>query len=430
MDVISENVVEVQSRLDVNDFEFSEKFDENGVKDNSPPKVINESGKRVDKKTDSQKIFVDENGVYHYVVPHCSHCKSTNVTKHDTNWTPIYYNGGKKEYVKVKKYKCKSCGKGSQVEFPDEYKKNSGLPANLDEKIVKLNSLHWISLNDKRKIIELLTGITISHEYIRKAQIITEELFWIDKTIVNPNYINYDVQWIPTDEGWSYFHMAVDTKSKKIIAVELTKNEEIETTKAFFKKVFQVYPKVIVSDFKQGYRELFKDDMGIEHQGCLIHFRKSLNRKIRKELNKIKNRIQGTILIENPEITDSALENKLDEIMEPIREEYWSCKKDVMKSFDFEEFDESSCYIQDLRSKAKNFPKAMCKYLKDYFFNIYRNLILYKHPDFKGKIPSNNNLSESKIGWCASKYEKRKYRTDLGFFNHVVSRIINCGNRV
>ena len=174
--------------------------------------------------------------------------------------------------------------------------------------------MHWISLNDKRKIIELLTGIIINHEYIRKAQIITEELFWIDKTIVNPNYINYDVQWIPTDEGWSYFNMAVDTKSKKIIVVELTKNEEIETTKAFFKKVFQVYPKVIVSVFKQGYRELFKDDMGIEHQGCLIHFKKSLNRKIRKELNKIKNRIQGTILIKNPEITDSSLENKLDEI--------------------------------------------------------------------------------------------------------------------
>ena len=95
-DVISENVVEVQSRLDVNDFEFPEKFDENGVKDNSPPKVINESGKRVNNKIDSQKIFIDENGVYHYVVPHCSHCKSTNVTKHDTNWTPIYYNGGKK----------------------------------------------------------------------------------------------------------------------------------------------------------------------------------------------------------------------------------------------------------------------------------------------------------------------------------------------
>ena len=54
-----------------------------------------------------KKYLFDETGVYHYVVPHCSHCKSTNVTKHDTNWTPIYYNDGKKEYVKVKKYKCK-----------------------------------------------------------------------------------------------------------------------------------------------------------------------------------------------------------------------------------------------------------------------------------------------------------------------------------
>lgn len=427
-EVISKNVIDVQSRLDVNDFEFPKKSDENGVKDNSAPKVINESGKRVDKKTNSQEIFVDENGVYQYVVPHCSHCKSTNVTKHDTNLTPIYYNDGKKEHVPVKKYNCKSCGKGSQVEFPDEYKKHSGLPVDLDEKIVKLNSLHWISLNDKRKIIELLTGIRISHEYIRKAQIITEDLFWVNETIVNPDYINYDVQWIPTDEGWLYFHMAVDTKSKKIIAVELTKDEEIKTTKSFLKKVFQVYPKVILSDFKTGYRELFKDDMGMEHQGCTIHFRKSLNRKIRKELNKIKNKIQGMILIENPEITDTALNDKLDEIMEPIREEYWSYKNDVMKAFDYEEYDESSQYIQDLRTKAKNFPKAICNYLTDHFFNIYRSLILYKHPDFKGKIPSNNNLSESKIGWCASKYEKRKYRTDLGFFNHVISRIINGGN--
>lgn len=55
--------------------------------------------------------------------------------------------------------------------------------------------------------------------------------------------------------------------------------KKLKQQKLFFKKVFQVYPKVIVSDFKQGYRELFKDDMGIEHQGCLIHFKKSLNRK-------------------------------------------------------------------------------------------------------------------------------------------------------
>ena len=427
-DIMSENFSEVQSRLDVNEFIFPKKSNEKTDNDCSAPKIINESAKRVDKKTDSQEIFVDENGVYHYVIPHCSHCKSTNVTKHDTNKTPIYSQNGKKEYVDVKKYRCKSCGKGSQVEFPGEFNKYSGLPADLEEKITKINSLHWISLNDTRKIIKLLTGISISHEYVRKAQIITNELFWIDETIINPDYINYDVQWIPTDNGWSFFHMAVDNKSKKIIAVELTRDEEINTTKSFFKKIFKVYSKVIITDLKQGYRELIKDDMHIEHQGCLIHFRKALNRKIKKELNKIKNKIQGTILIEDPEISDNALENKLNEIMEPIQEKYWSYKDDVLKSFDFEEFDESSQYIQDLRTKAKNYPKAIRNYLTEYFFNIHRSLILYKHPDFKDKIPPNNNLTESKIGWCASKYEKRKYRTDLAFFNHAISRIINGGN--
>ena len=55
----------------------------------------------------------------------------------------------KKGYVAVKKYGCKSCGKGSQVEFKDEFKKNSGLPVELENMIEKLNSLHWISLRYK-----------------------------------------------------------------------------------------------------------------------------------------------------------------------------------------------------------------------------------------------------------------------------------------
>ena len=167
--------------------------------------------------------------------------------------------------------------------------------------------------------------------------------------------------------------------------------------------------------------------MEIEHQGCLIHFRKSLNRKIKSELNKIANKIQGMIIIETPDISDLALERQIEDIMEPIREQYGSYKEDVMKTFDFDDYSEASNYIQDLRKKAKNYPKAIRRYLADRFFNIYRSLILYMHWDYKDKIQSNNNLSESKIGWCASKSEKRKYRTDIGFFNHAISRIKNLG---
>ena len=33
--------------------------------------------------------------------------------------------------VTVKKYRCETCGKGSQVEFKDEFKKDSGIPVEL-----------------------------------------------------------------------------------------------------------------------------------------------------------------------------------------------------------------------------------------------------------------------------------------------------------
>lgn len=71
------------------------------------------------------------------------------------------------------------------------------------------------------------------------------------------------------------------------------------------------------------------------------------------------------ILIETPDISDSALERQIEDIMEPIREEYWSYKDDVMKTFDFDDYGEASDYIQNLRKKAKNYPKAIRKYLTD-----------------------------------------------------------------
>ena len=184
----------------------------------------------------------------------------------------------------------------------------------------------------------------------------------------------------------------------------------------------------MITDLKPGYHELIKDELNIEHQGCKIHFKKALNRKIRKELNKIKNKIQGSILFEKPEINNTQLEEEINKIMEPIKEKYWSYKDEVMKAFDIDDYKESSQYIHELRKKAEKYPKAICNYLNINFFNIYRSLILYKHWDYKGKIPSNNNLCESKIGWCASKSEKRKFRTDLGFFNHAIARIKYSGN--
>lgn len=54
--------------------------------------------------------------------------------------------------------------------------------------------------------------------------------------------------------------------------------------------------------------------------------------------------------------------------MEAIYEEYWYYKDIVMKSFDFDSFEESTEYVQSLRNEVKNWPKAICKYVTDQFF--------------------------------------------------------------
>ena len=144
-------------------------------------------------------------------------------------------------------------------------------------------------------------------------------------------------------------------------------------------------------------------------------------------LIKLRYKTKGAILNETPNISDEALYKQTEEIMKPIYKEYKSYKKTIFKAFEFESFKESSEYIQSLRKEVKQWPEAICKYVTNNFLNIYRRFILYKHDDYKGKVLDNNNLSETKIGWIASKFEKRKYRTDLGFFNHTLARIKYSG---
>ena len=112
-----------------------------------------------------------------------------------------------------------------------------------------------------------------------------------------------------------------------------------------------------------------------------------------------------------PIFSDYALDNQTEHLMEPIYEEYWSYKDKIVKVFEFDTFEESTHYIQSLRNEVKKTgQKRYVKYVTDQFLNIHRKFILYNHEDYKSKISADNNLSETKIGWGASKFEKkRKY---------------------
>ena len=53
-------------------------------------------------------------------------------------------------------------------------------------------------------------------------------------------------------------------------------------------------------------------------------------------------------------ITDYTWDSQTEKLMEHIYDEYWSYKDKIMKSFDFDTFEESSNHIQSLRNEVKN----------------------------------------------------------------------------
>ena len=50
--------------------------------------------------------------------------------------------------------------------------------------------------------------------------------------------------------------------------------------------------------------------------------------------------------------------------------------------------------ILELKTKSREYHEALRTYLDNEFFLIHFYFILYKHRDFKGKIPRINNISE------------------------------------
>ena len=123
--------------------------------------------------------------------------------------------------------------------------------------------------------------------------------------------------------------------------------------------------------------------------------------------------------------TPEELKELVDEELEDYVTEFYEYKHEIMDLFDIEEYDDAVKYIHELKSRSNEYPETLRKYMHDEFFPHYSNFILYKHKDFEGKIPMTNNISEQKIRYCATKYEKNKFRTPLGFFNHVVARVNN-----
>ena len=93
-----------------------------------------------------------------------------------------------------------------------------------------------------KNYITFFRELTISHETVRKSQIIIdkrknkwlneekeeEKLFYLNPDIKPSGFYSYDVQWEPIDKGFYYRHLLFDLVNNAPIAELLASDESTE----------------------------------------------------------------------------------------------------------------------------------------------------------------------------------------------------------
>ena len=232
-------------------------------------------------KSCDMSFDVDENGVISYSDPFCKHCHSHKVTKHGYNVRDLIKEDGEHYIAKVQRYYCLDCGKYSQTEFIDQYE------------------------NYCNELYQIFCGIIISHETVRKVQIITNNLYYLYQEIKPSGFYCYDVQWELLDDGYHYRRLLFDFVNNTPVEELLAPDEDLKTTYDFINKsVKPIDRKAIVTDLKPGYDGImkkleFKHQYYIYHLRLAIQFKKEnekiseykLNKKVKKEIENLKDEI-------------------------------------------------------------------------------------------------------------------------------------------
>jgi hypothetical protein len=227
---------------------------------------------------------MDEKGVISYSDPFCKHCYSHHVTKHGYNVRDLITEDGEHYITKVQRYYCPKCGKYSQTEFIGQYENYCNFSNETKERSIGVREISWYPFRKLKELYKIFCGITISHETVRKAQIITNDLYYLNQEIKPSGFYGYDVQWEPLDDEYHYRHLLFDSVNNAPVAELLADNEDLKTTYDFINRsVKPINRKAIVTDLKPGYDSVM-NKLGFKHQHCIYHLRLAINERIKKFL--------------------------------------------------------------------------------------------------------------------------------------------------
>lgn len=365
---------------------------------------------------------VDENGVFSYSDPFCKHCHSHKVTKHGYNTRNLITKDGEDVIVKVQRYYCPVCGKYSQTEFKGEYENYCNFSNETKKQSIKVREISWYPFRKLKELYKFFCGIEISHETVRKAQIVTNNLYYLNEEIQPSGFYGYDVQWEHLDDGFHYRHLLFDLVNNAPVAELLAPDEELKTTYDFINKSLKPIERTgIVTDLKPGYDTVMQK-LGFKHQHCTYHLRLAVNQRIKKYLKEKDLELRLNTLKENERISKSKLDELVENKIKELKSEINIYKQLIFELFNQQTYDKALNYMDMLKQEFINFPEILQKFLEKDLFPEYKKYIWFLKKKYKGKLTRTDNDSEMYFHATLPKSEKKRFRTEQGIFNQIFNR--------
>lgn len=365
---------------------------------------------------------VDENGVFSYSDPFCKHCHSHKVTKHGYNTRNLITKDGEDVIVKVQRYYCPVCGKYSQTEFKGEYENYCNFSNETKKQSIKVREISWYPFRKLKELYKFFCGIEISHETVRKAQIVTNNLYYLNEEIQPSGFYGYDVQWEHLDDGFHYRHLLFDLVNNAPVAELLAPDEELKTTYDFINKSLKPIERTgIVTDLKPGYDTVMQK-LGFKHQYCTYHLRLAVNQRIKKYLKEKDLELRLNTLKENERISKSKLDELVENKIKELKSEINIYKQLIFELFNQQTYDKALNYMDMLKQEFINFPEILQKFLEKDLFPEYKKYIWFLKKEYKGKLTRTDNDSEMYFHATLPKSEKKRFRTEQGIFNQIFNR--------
>ena len=365
---------------------------------------------------------LDENGVFSYSDPFCKHCHSHKVTKHGYNTRNLITKDGEDVIVKVQRYYCPVCGKYSQTEFKGEYENYCNFSNETKKRSIKVREISWYPFRKLKELYKFFCGIEISHETVRKAQIVTNNLYYLNEEIQPSGFYGYDVQWEHLDDGFHYRHLLFDLVNNAPVAELLAPDEELKTTYDFINKSLKPIERTgIVTDLKPGYDTVMQK-LGFKHQHCTYHLRLAVNQRIKKYLKEKDLELRLNTLKENERISKSKLDELVENKIKELKSEINIYKQLIFELFNQQTYDKALNYMDMLKQEFINFPEILQKFLEKDLFPEYKKYIWFLKKEYKGKLTRTDNDSEMYFHATLPKSEKKRFRTEQGIFNQIFNR--------